>query len=259
MHRSPGGAVRPVPDESSDSVPSHGIHRGGGVRSAHPRRPLRWELSCLVSLLSLLFLRPVLAGEDALQRELLSGVRQFRAERYDEALATFRHLRTTRHVREIDFYLGLTLHKLERHEEALLAFRAARAAGLTEPLTDYYEAVSCYRLGMVLRARQRFAALLVESPADAASRRPPPLGPRLREGAQRFLQAIDEAPSPTAAQAETVLLRAEALLPVSPQQAQEWLDEAVLLSDRLSAAGDRYLAVRTRALLQRVGGPPLTN
>lgn len=129
------------------------------------------------------------SGIAATQLLLLDGVRAFRAERYDEALTIFQRVEASEPSSDIGFYLGMTQHKLGRHLEALITLRAARRRGLREPVADYYQAVSCYRLGMFERARQAFAALGVRG-ADT-----PLLGPRLQQGAQRFSQAIDAARS----------------------------------------------------------------
>ncbi|MCS6915536.1 MAG: hypothetical protein RMK29_00485 [Myxococcales bacterium] len=205
---------------------------------------LVWQAVRLALLLPLLLLAPPTRGQvEGPQHELLRGVRAFRAERYEEALAIFRRLEAQGEVREIGFYVGTTLHKLGRHEEALGAFRAAARAGLREPVAAYYQALSCYRLGMLQRARLGFASL-VQGEASP--------GPRLREGARRFLQHIEAAlpglpPGPRYA---AVLAHAQAMLP--GHEAIEWLEEAVLLLPYLPDR--RVAAERVRALLERL--PP---
>lgn len=197
----------------------------------------------VLPLLLLLLLPPAKAQDEGPRHELLRGVRAFRAARYEEALAIFRRVGSQGEVREIGFYLGTTLHKLGRHEEALVAFRAAARAGLREPVAAYYQAVSCYRLGMLQRARLGFASL-VQGEASP--------GPRLREGARRFLHSIEAAlpglpPGPRYA---AVLAHAQAALPAP--EAIEWLEEAVLLLPQLPDR--RGAGERARALLGRL--PP---
>lgn len=179
---------------------------------------------------------PVAGADAADQLLLLSGVRAFRAEHYAEALDIFRRVEAEQQPRDIGFYLGMVLHKLGRHIEALSAFRAAHKSGLREPVADYYQSVSCYRLGMQERARQGF--LLLTAPSgqrEAAS----VLGPRLQLGAQRFLQAIEQAQVETDAGSPLVnpqlrryasaLMRVEEQLATAGGEAAalEWLDEAL--------------------------------
>lgn len=194
----------------------------------------------------------------AVQALLLEGVRAFRAERYEEALALFGSVRARYAVTDIGFYEGMALHKLGRHAAALIAFRDAGRAGLREPIAAYYQAVSCYRLGMLARAQQGFQALL------AASREPGgnvPIGPRLLQGAQQFLArseqdglALPGATPPDAPnllkRADAALASAEASLPASPAEAAEWLAEAAELYARHPARGanlGRFQAVLARA------------
>ena len=212
-------------------------------------------------LLALLFLSLVAATPtpDATQAELLRGVRAFRAGQYEEALARFVQLRPA--VPDIGFYLGTTLHKLGRHAEALAAFRAARQAGLREPVSAYYEALSCYQLGLLTRSRRGFEAL---ARPDAAA------GPRLRDGAGRFLGRIDalEATAPASARYAVAVERARAA--AADPVAIEWIEEAALLLPTLPDAAAQAPALRPllarwasslpeagrdlEALLQRLGG-----
>lgn len=201
----------------------------------------------LLGALGVLLFRPALAAPDApFDQELLLGVRAFRAEHYEEALQIFRRVEATAKVPEIGFYLGTTLHKLGRDAESLSAFRAARARGLDESLSDYYQSVSCYRLGMLERARQGFERLLTPA-ADGAPR----VGPRLLQGTRRFLLSIEAASekAPAAPRYAAVLERS-ATAPAAA--ALEWLDEAVLLSARVPEA-ERQLP-RLRDLLGRLRG-----
>lgn len=209
-----------------------------GQRPARGRARLLLQSSILsLCLGTLLSSTGSLAGDP--QTALLAGVRAFRAEHYDEALQTFRAIADQRSVPEIGFYLGTTLHKLGRHGEALVAFRAARRAGLRETIVDYYEAVSCYRLGMFERARHGFSVLL-QAPEDQ-------VGPRLREGATRFLRALNDAPSP---QSRYELAQSGAA--TASSESTEWLEEALRLWRRLPHDAQRD------AVLQRLIGrlPP---
>ena len=162
-------------------------------------------------------------ADAATQRLLLDGVRAFRAERYEEALQIFHRVKSQHLLQDIGFYEGMALHKLGRHAEALVAFRAAHGQGLREPVADYYQAVSCYRLGMMSRARRECSALLPTAHDNTA-----PLGPRLTLGVQQFLRALDSAPANTE-RLQTVLSSAESAVPRSGQEALEWLDEAAEL------------------------------
>jgi len=181
---------------------------------------------------------PVLAqepGDAQMQSLLLNGVRAFRAEQYDGALAIFRRVEQQSARPDIGMYVGMALHKLGRHAEALSAFRAARRGGLAESVADYYDAVSCYRLGMYERARVGFSALLAEPEPQGS----PPLGPRLREGAERFLAATERSapqrPDPArpeqfpSRRLEAALKQASELHPVRGLEGTEWLEEAALL------------------------------
>lgn len=181
----------------------------------------------------------------AAQLLLLDGVRAFRAERYEEALAIFHRVEVSQPSGDIGFYLGMTQHKLERHLEALVMLRAARRRGMREPVADYYQAVSCYRLGMFERARQGFATL---SAAGRGSADAPLLGPRLQQGAQRFAQAIGAASTTEIADKrqaqltryETALRRTdEQLASGSALAALEWFHEAVEILALIPQGVDR--------------------
>lgn len=204
-------------------------------RQAQGRR--RRGVGLILLLLAALSGGPRAAADEA-QQELLAGVRAFRGGRYPEALITFRRLSAQGAVPEIGFYLGTTLHKLGLHAEALSAFRSAHAAGLREPVGDYYAAVSCFRLGMLERARAGFSALLSSQGEEEA-------GPRLREGANRFLQAINDAPQPPAARYEAALLQAAQDDP----EGREWLEEALRLSRRVPP--ELRQVARLQRLVQR--------
>lgn len=200
---------------------------------------------------------PARAADAVAQARLLEGVRHFRAERYDEALQVFRQIEGAGQAPEIGFYLGMTLHKLGRHLEALVAFRAAHRAGLFEPVAGYYQAVSCFRLGMNQRAHHGFAALLTATEAQGDAR--PAVGPRLRMGAGRFLAVLDAGgggtPDALLVRHEAALQQAEAALArpgIGASEALEWLDEAALL---LAQAGQpRASQERLLSVAQRLSG-----
>lgn len=175
------------------------------------------------------------APENTTQTLLLDGVRAFRSEQFDAALTAFRKVEQTGSRSDIGLYLGMALHKLGRHGEALAAFRQARRAGVQEPIADYYDAVSCYRLGLFQRARSGFAQLLTATEGSTA----PQLGPRLREGAQKFAASIEKvaphSPDPAHPEAlpsrrfDAALRQATALLGKNNVDCQEWLEEAAAL------------------------------
>jgi tetratricopeptide (TPR) repeat protein len=182
---------------------------------------------------------------------LLDGVRAFRAERYDEALQIFHRVKSQHLLQDIGFYEGMALHKLGRHAEALVAFRAAHRLGLREPIADYYQAVSCYRLGMMARAAREFAALLPQGSANPA---PPVLGPRLVLGVSQFLRASSRGLPLSEVQAserlQAALASAELALMRSAPESLEWLQEAAELFPSVSIA-PTYRS-RFRQLLLRV-------
>lgn len=190
------------------------------------------------------------------QALLLDGVRAFRAERYEESLQIFRRVEATEQPLDIGFYLGMSLHHLGRHGEALAAFRSARRAGLREPMADYYQAVSCYRLGMLTRAQKGFLSLV--APPGPSSGGTPLLGPRLQQGAQRFLLAIEQAlgeqdlgkrQAVHLRRYEAALQRAQAV--GGDGQALEWLDEAVQILTQAPEHAEQHLALRQEFLKVR--------
>lgn len=182
------------------------------------------------------------AADAETQGLLLDGVRAFRAERYEDALQIFHRVRHQHLLQDIGFYEGMALHKLGRHAEALVAFRAAHRQGLREPIADYYQAVSCYRLGMMGRALRGFSALLPSTSPDATI-----LGPRLQLGVQKFVRAIEQAgfrvsntkgegivvegPSPgqLTERLQAALANADATATRSAEESVEWLEEAAEL------------------------------
>lgn len=191
------------------------------------------------------------SGAAAVREQLLLGVRAFRAEHFDEALQIFRGVESHGRVPEIGFYMGMTLHQLGRHAESLAAFREAQRAGLHEPIADYYQAVSCYRLGMMERARQGFLRLLHAAPGAA------PLGPRLLVGTERFLLASAQAlglpnaaaplPAPTSsARFDAALARLAALSAEQPE-ALEWFEEAAQLVRQLPEPAPQLARLRDQA------------
>ena len=219
----------------------------------------RWRSRLLCALLLAPLLQLAVAHAQSLpaiheattQLLLLDGVRAFRGERYEEALAIFRRIEAAQAPADIGFYLGMTLHKLGRHAEALVVFRAAHRAGLREPVADYYQAVSCHRLGLFMRAQQGFSALLAgaKRPAEANT---PPLGPRLQQGARSFLEAIEQPladPAQRLQRYEAALSQAATLPAGSEEEALEWVDEAVQLFAQLPGRAE-HLPVLRQALLR---------
>ena len=168
--------------------------------------------------------------EVSVQQLLLQGVRAFRLEHHEEALALFQKVEQTGTRPDIGVYLGMALHKLGRHGEALAAYRAARRAGVLEPVAEYYDAVSCFRLGLLVRARRAFSQLL-KNPTNG-----PTLGPRLREGAERFSQATEQLLLPYTDPIQRAVLskrlfdaaltKVDQTLPQNEGLALEWLEEA---------------------------------
>ena len=196
--------------------------------------------------------------EAQVQAQLLDGVRAFRAEQFESALLYFRRVEQQSARPDIGMYLGMVLHKLGRHAEALAAFRSARRALVQESVADYYDAVSCYRLGLYERSRVGFAALL--SPrADQGS---PPLGPRLREGAERFIAAIERvaprSPDPshpeqaTIRRLELAIKQAHDAHLIKSVDDQEWIEEAGLLLLALPAAERPPYLLRVQAVVTQI-------
>ena len=174
------------------------------------------------------------------QTALLAGVRAFRAERYAEALQLFRQVSAAFAVQDIGLYEGMTLHKLGRHQQALVAFRRAQRFGFRDTVATYYQSVSCYRLGMLARARLLFGSLRAGQSGIQAE----VLGPRLVTGALQFSNAIDQTgqtPEQLSTRLEIALQRIDASLQQSMTQegessaesradlATEWLEEATEL------------------------------
>lgn len=195
----------------------------------------------------------VAAAPSTAQELLLEGVRAFRGERFAEALLTFQRAEALlgRDVsgnqalaREMGVYLGMTYGRLNRHGEALVAFRLAAHEGIREPVADYTLAVSCYRLGMVRRAKTRLLALLAATGEHQA------LGPRLSLGATRFVAAIEEAQrmnQHNRSDHPDALVRAQQVADLlqktqeapTDAEALEWLEETVLAEDELGPTAQR--------------------
>ena len=143
-------------------------------------------------------------------------------------------------VQDIGLYEGMTLHKLGRHQQALVAFRRAQRFGFRDTVATYYQSVSCYRLGMLARARLLFGSLRAGQSGIQAE----VLGPRLVTGALQFSNAIDQTgqtPEQLSTRLEISLQRIDASLQQSMTQegessaesradlATEWLEEATEL------------------------------
>ena len=223
-----------------------GARRVGPVSSAVPATRCRelWTKG-----------RAAITSDAATQGLLLDGVRAFRAERYDDALKIFHRVKNQRSLQDIGFYEGMALHKLGRHVEALVAFRAAHGQGLREPIADYYQAVSCYRLGMLGRARREFSTLLLQENGRAVAA---PLGPRLMTAVQQFLRATESGPAGTD-RLPVVLNSAESALPRSVEESLEWLDEAAELMASVGKIPTyrqrlRELLLRARAVAETSSG-----
>lgn len=183
----------------------------------------------------------------AIQLQLLEGVRLFRAEQYEAALRIFQTVGGDDPPADIGVYLGMVLHKLGRHLHALGAFRSAQRSGLREPVADYYAAVSCYRLGMSTRARHAFSALLAVQAGASATQ--PTLGPRLQQGARNFLSVLRQPSTDPAPDGGTLIYRQRLdlarqnidrlFLTDDIEGALEWLDEATQLLDEVSDSQER--------------------
>ncbi len=210
----------------------------------------------LRSPLSLASAQPVSTPDTDSQTALLEGVRAFRSEQFEQALSIFRKVEQGGTRKDIGLYLGMALHKLGRHTEALVAFRSARGAGVQESIADYYDAVSCFRLGLLERSRTGFAQILAASEPNGSQ----PLGPRLREGIQKFSAAIEKTAPRIADQSrpdtqparrfEVVLKQAQDLVHRSSPYTYEWLEEATLLLPMLPPAEQATAASRLQETIR---------
>lgn len=175
------------------------------------------------------------------RRSCSMGCARFGPSSLESALLYFRRVEQQSARPDIGMYLGMVLHKLGRHAEALAAFRSARRALVQESVADYYDAVSCYRLGLYERSRVGFAALLL--PRDGTGS---PLGPRLRgrnralpslplSGSRPESQSIPSRASHHPAPRLAIKQASDAHL-IKRADDQEWIEEAGLLLLALPAA-----------------------
>src|SRR5260370_14096507 len=130
---------------------------------------------------------PVRADGPNANAHLLAGVRAFRAQSYELALAEFHQVEQAGGTPDLALYLGPTLYKLGRFDDARLVLARAHRAGSIDSVAEYYLGLTYYRLGLWRLARVVFATL------DRNQ-----AGPKLAEGAARFVAEIDRRPSATA-------------------------------------------------------------
>jgi hypothetical protein len=176
----------------------------------------------LILLIGLAPVRPARAGEIRIQH-LLAGVRAFRAAQFEAALAEFTLVQQRGGAPDLPVYLGPTLYKLNRCDEARLVLAALRRSGRSDAVSDYYLAMSYYRIGLLQLAREVFAHLDVQ---DA--------GPKLAAGATRFIAEIDHAAA-KGAEVDRWLATAEALERDDAARALDAAEEAFLRAERGSA------------------------
>jgi tetratricopeptide (TPR) repeat protein len=181
-----------------------------------------------------LVLRAVVADAQTVDPHLLSGARAFRAQQYATALEEFRIVERAGGTPDLALYLGPTLYKLGRIDEARSVLARAHRAGTADAITDYYLGLCWYRLGLVRLARQLFAGL---DPREA--------GPKLADGAARFVAEIDGRPTAAAA---PLVAASESLLARDPVAALDAAEEAWLRSPVASAERGR-----AAALIRRLG------
>lgn len=147
---------------------------------------------------------------------LLEGVRAFRSDRYEEALSRFREVERDGGASDLALYLGPTLFKLGRYREAEVILARQHRAGPRDAVAEYYLGLTYHRLGLLRLARAVFATIDVR---DA--------GPKLAEGAARFIAAIDARQLPTAELAR-LLDEADTADPARANEALDAAEEALL-------------------------------
>jgi hypothetical protein len=135
-------------------------------------------------LLAALPAHPDEGGPPGAAEHLLAGVRAFRADRYEEALAEFRLVQQMGTRMDLALYLGPTLYHLGRYTEARSVLAREHRSGRRDAVAEYYLALSYHQLGYLRLARGIFSAI---------DRRE--AGPRLAEGASRFVAAVDAQPT----------------------------------------------------------------
>jgi tetratricopeptide (TPR) repeat protein len=176
--------------------------------------------------------------------ELLRGARAFRAGRYVEALEHFQSAERAGPVADLALYMGPTFYKLGRFEEALAMLSRMRRTGTRDAVAEYYLGLCRERLGLLVLARQVFAELDREA-----------AGPRLAEGATRFLADIERRTAAATGGAAALLARAEALASGRPNAALDFAEEALLRSP--AGAAERPRAALRLAELAVTTGQPL--
>lgn len=156
------------------------------------------------------------ANQPPVTEHLLAGVRAFRAGRFDTALVEFRRVEQSGGATDLALYLGPTLYKLDRLEEARVVLAAYHRSGARDSVADYYLGLSYYRLGFLRLARETFLALDVHE-----------AGPKLAEGARRFVAEIDRQAT-DGVDLSPLLAAAERLGNVEPSRALDAAEEAFL-------------------------------
>jgi tetratricopeptide (TPR) repeat protein len=181
---------------------------------------------------------PPAAADNAIEAHLLAGARAFRAQKYEAALAEFREVERAGGTPDLPLYLGPTLYKAGRIDEARVVLDRMHRSGQTDAVAEYYLGLCWYRLGLVRLARALFSTI------DSAA-----AGPKLAEGASRFIADID-ARSIAPASVASLLATAETLEHAQPAAALDDAEEAFLrappgLPERMRAAS---LVVRLSAI-----------
>jgi hypothetical protein len=172
-------------------------------------------------------------ADEAANQHLLAGVRAFRASQFELALS---ELQQAGGATDLSLYLGPTLYKLGRLDEARLVLAALHRSGRSDAVADYYLGMTWYRLGLLQLARSLFARI------DARD-----AGPKLADGAARFVAEIDRHPT-LGVGLDQLLAAAEALAPSDPRRALDAAEEAFLRAPRGGAERRR-----AAALLVRIG------
>jgi tetratricopeptide (TPR) repeat protein len=179
-----------------------------------------------------LLLSAVVADAQGVDPHLLAGARAFRAQQYTTALEEFRIVERAGGTADLALYLGPTLYKLGRIDEARLVLARAHRAGTADAVSNYYLGLCWYRLGLVRVARQLFVTL---DPREA--------GPKLADGAARFVAEIDARPMAAAA---PLVVTSEALATRNPIAALDAAEEAWLRAPAASAEHGRAAALIRR-------------
>jgi tetratricopeptide (TPR) repeat protein len=189
----------------------------------------------LLSLVALVMAAAHAFADEGMNEHLLAGVRAFRSERYEAALVEFQKVQQSEATADLALYLGPTFYKLGRFDDARRVLSALHRAGAADSVADYYLALSYYRLGFLRLARAFFLRM---DTRDA--------GPKVAEGATRFIAEIDRHPT-DGVQVSQLLGFAETLeRSGSASGALEAAEEAYLRSGASSAEHQRGLAIIIR-------------